>query len=313
MPFKLVGADETRRLSGSPMALGGVTEDHAATVQPARLVRGLRRVALELGANLHEGTPMTGFEGTGPVAVATPRGTVRAGQVVLAMNAWAASRPELRPYLFVTSSDIVATAPMPARLDPEGPGSGIALSDSRRLILYWRSTPDGRMVFGKGGGQMSRGNRVDRRFTGESALRADVTGRMRRLYPQWRDVPVDCSWNGPIDYSSTGLPYFGPLDDANPAVLTGVGYSGMGVAQSVLGGRILASLLLGRDDEYTSLPVTRRWPRRLPPDPFRSLGAPVVRAAMSRKELLLDAEAEPGRLVSFLASLDPTSGPSQPG
>ncbi|HEY6786347.1 MAG TPA: hypothetical protein VI365_03465, partial [Trebonia sp.] len=112
-------------------------------------------------------------------------------------------------------------------------------------------------------------------------------------------------------YSSTGLPYFGPLDDLNPAVLIGIGYSGMGVVQTVTGGRILASLILGRDDEYANLPLTRRWTGRIPPDPFRSIGAPIVKAAVSRKELLLDAEAKPSKLVELVANLDPTASPSQ--
>jgi glycine/D-amino acid oxidase-like deaminating enzyme len=310
-PFKPVSAAEARDLTGSPQALGGVYEEHAASLQPARLVRGLRQVAIKMGAKIFEHTPMTGCEGTGPVTVSTPAGTIRAGKVVLAMNAWAASRKQVKPYLFVTSSDIIATAPVPDLLTAQGLRDGMALSDSRRLILYWRSTPDGRVVLGKGGGWMSRGNRVDHRFTGESALRDSVESRFRRLYPELRDVPVQYTWNGPIDYSSTGLPYFGPLDDRNPAVLTGLGYSGMGVVQTVLGGRILASLALGRDDEYASLPLTRRWPARIPPDPFRSLGAPIVKAAVNRKELLLDAETRPGRLVELIAGLDPTAAPSQ--
>jgi glycine/D-amino acid oxidase-like deaminating enzyme len=310
-PYKPIDGDEARRLSGSPLALGGVFEEHSASLQPAMLVRGLRRAAMARGVKIYEYTAMTGVEGTGPVLVATDRGMIRAEKVILATNAWSASRPELKPYLFVTSSDIIATRRVPELMDADALGSGIALSDSRRLILYWRSTPDGRLVFGKGGGWMSRGNRVDARFTGESALSGSVISRMRRLYLSLREVPIEYSWNGPIDYSSTGLPYFGPLTDANPAILVGVGYSGNGVVPTVLGGRILASLVLGQDDEYASLPLVRRWPRKILPDPFRSLGAPLVKAALTRKELLLDAEAEPGRLLNLVAGLDPTASPSQ--
>ena len=108
-------------------------------------------------------------------------------------------------------------------MDGGAPGSGVAPSDSRRLILYWRSTPGGRLVFGKGGGWMSRGNRVDARFTGESALSGSVISRMRRLYLPRGRSPIDYSRNGPIDYSSTGFSYFGPLADANPAILVGAG------------------------------------------------------------------------------------------
>ena len=61
---------------------------------------------------------------------------------------------------------------VPELMDGGALGTGIAPSDSRRLILYWWSTPGGRLVFGEGGGWMSRGNRADAWFT-VSPLRAD--------------------------------------------------------------------------------------------------------------------------------------------
>lgn len=310
-PFRAVDIRESRSISGSQLAFGGVFEHSAASIQPARLVRGLRRTAIELGADIHEATTMVSFDGTGPVRVRTTRGTVTAQKVVLAMNAWLGKDPSFKPYLFVTSSDIIATAPVPQLLEPDGLGSGIALSDSRRLILYWRSTPEGRVVFGKGGGHMSRYNQVDGRFTGPSSFAGDVANRFHRLYPRLAGVPVEHTWAGPIDYSVTGLPYFGPVDDRNRAVLAGVGYSGMGVLQTILGGRILASIVGERDDEWSNMPLTQRWPSRLPPDPWRSAGAPLVKAALMRKERLLDEGRRPGRLTKLVAQLDPTSAPSQ--
>ena len=106
---------------------------------------------------------------------------IRAEKVILATNAWSASHPELKPYLFVTTSDIVATRRVPELMDADALGSGIALSDCGVSSCTGGSTPDGRLVFGKGGGWMSRGNRVDARFTGESALSGSVISRMRRL------------------------------------------------------------------------------------------------------------------------------------
>src|SRR5207248_2390883 len=73
----------------------------------------------------------------------------------------------------------------------------------------------------------------------------------RRTYPMLADVPVEGSWTGPIDRSRTGLPFFGELPGM-PGVLVGVGYSGNGVGPSYLGGRMLASLALGRDDEWSN-------------------------------------------------------------
>jgi hypothetical protein len=53
------------------------------------------------------------------------------------------------------------------------------------------------------------------------------------------------------------------------------------------------------------------WPRKILPDPFHSLGAQLVKAVLARKELLLDGEAELGRLLNLVAGLDPTASPSQ--
>lgn len=308
-PYDPLTAAQARELTGSPLVHEGVFEAHTATVQPALLARGLRRVAIELGVTVCEGVTVMSYDAGTPALVATDRGRVRAGKVLVAMGAWAAKDRRLKPHLFVTSSDIVATPPLdldawPALRD------GAAMADSRRLVLYWRSTPDGRIVFGKGGGWMSKYNRIDPRFTGESARKHNVFQRFARLYPQFKSAGVDKSWNGPVDYSATGLPYLGPIEPGSN-VFVGVGFSGMGVVQCELAGRVLAAQLLGFDDEFSRLALTRKWPSSIPPDPFRSIGAPLVKIAMERKELLEDADAEPGRLVRLVSGLDPTSGPSQ--
>lgn len=309
--FRSLSADEAQELTASKAALGGLTTEVEATLQPGKLVRGLRRVAIERGVTVCEDARMVSLDGRSPVKVRTGRGTVRADRVVLATGAWAAGMRPVKPHVFVTSSDIVATRPLAPEALTGGLGRGVALDDSRRMILYWRSTPSGRIVFGKGGGWMSINNRVDRRFTGRSALQDQVESRLRFLYPDLRDVPVEYSWNGPIDYSVTGLPYFGPCQPGREEVLVGVGYSGMGVVQTMLGGKILASLALGEHDVFAASPLTRKWQRRLPPEPVRSLGAPIVKAAIRRKEMMDDAGAVPDRLTRFVASLDPTASPNQ--
>lgn len=53
---------------------------------------------------------------------------------------------------------------------------------------------------------------------------------------------------------------------------------------SRLGGRVLASLTLGRDDPWSHCPLVERRCRNSPPEPLRYLGGPLVRNAILRKE-----------------------------
>ena len=115
-PFELWEPETVKRRSGTDRHIAGVYEPTGASVQPALLARGLRRVALSKGVRIYERTPLTRLDRSRPPRVVTPRGTLTADKVVIAMNAWATMFPELRRTIVVISSDIVATRPMPERL-----------------------------------------------------------------------------------------------------------------------------------------------------------------------------------------------------
>ena len=248
-PFEEWPPEQVARRAGSARHLSGVFEPIGATVQPALLARGLRRVAMAKGVRIYEHSPMKRLKRSSPPRVITKRGSVTAEKVITAMNAWAAALPELRRSIVVVSSDIVATEPMPARLAQAGWDNGMAISDSRMLLNYYRTTLDGRIAFGTGGGLLSFGNKVDERFEGTSRRAGEVERFLRRLYPDFDDVPVAKSWTGPIDRSVTGIPFFGRLD-GRADLLYGLGFSGNGVGPTVVGGRIMASLALESDDEW---------------------------------------------------------------
>ncbi|MBV9003104.1 MAG: hypothetical protein JO181_00490, partial [Solirubrobacterales bacterium] len=108
---------------------------------------------------------------------------------------------------------------------------------------------------------------------------------------------------GPIDRSVDGLPFFFAL--GRPDLVCGAGYSGNGVGPSVLGGRILASLALGLDDEWAACGLVRRPPRGLPGEPWKYLGGRLVRGAVARKERAEDCGRPPARVDRALAGLAP--------
>lgn len=82
--IRRVGADEVFEMTGSEVSRGGLLITDGAAVQPAKLARGLRGVALKLGVTIHEGSPMIAMDRTSPARVRTSSGTVEADQVVLA-------------------------------------------------------------------------------------------------------------------------------------------------------------------------------------------------------------------------------------
>jgi len=304
-PYRPVDAATASAMTGSPTHLGGVFEAGVATLHPGRLVRALRRIAIARGVRIHEHSPMTELRQQGAATVvATPGGAVVASQVVLATNAALVAEREIRRHLLVLGSDVVATAPCSGLVTGWSPG--LAISDSRRLVHYYRTTKDGRVVFGKGGGRIGSGSRIDPRFWGPSDRVDEVSAQLHRTFPQLRDVPVTHAWSGAVDYSIDGMPFFGSLSRL-PGVHYVAGFSGDGVGPSRLAGHVLASRALGLDDQWSRFPLVRTPRGALPPEPARFLGGHVVRRAIARKERLEDDERRPGRALVTVASLDPTS------
>jgi putative aminophosphonate oxidoreductase len=295
-PFEHLGPEEVARLAGSDRHLAGVFESTAASVQPALLARGLRRVALERGVRIFERSPVRGLERGRPARLRTGAGSVTAERIVLATGAWLVQTRALRRALVAVSSDMVATAPTSLGL------GGLAVSDSRLRVHYYRLTRDGRLAFGKGGGTIAFDGRIGSAFHGPSPRAGEVEAALRATYPQLGSVPVTASWTGPIDRSLNGLPFFHRLRED---VVAGAGYSGNGVGPSYLGGRILASLTLGLDDEWARAGFVGPPRGAFPPEPLRFAGGLLVREAVTAKERAEDEGRAPSRLALWIARLAP--------
>jgi len=287
-------AAEVKARCASPAFRGGAFMRDGASVQPALLVRGLRRVLLERGVTIHEGTAVTGLDGTGAV---TARGRVRARHAVLAVNAWGVGWPQLNRRLVAWSSYIVLTAPAPERLQEIGWTGGELISDFRTSLRYFRTTPDGRIAFGGGGGRARR--TIDEMFTGDARAVSETAEGFRLMFPSFADVPIEDAWGGPIDVSPTHSPTFGRLGDGN--VYYAAGYTGNGVAPTHLAGQVLADLITRADTDIVRLPMVNARPKAFPPEPFRSWGAAVVRRAMIAKETAEERGTQPNFLASLIS------------
>jgi glycine/D-amino acid oxidase-like deaminating enzyme len=300
--YERLGREDVARLTGSPVHLAGVIEPGSGTVQPARLVAALKAVARAAGVVVHERTPVRAIRRDPEPTLQTPGGQLSASRVVLATGAWASALPQLARRIFVVASDIVVTPRIPERLDALGWTGRAALCDSQARVLYYTRTGDGRAALGRGGGRIAWSRRVGRGFDSDARAARDAAAALHRVYPGLGDVAVERAWSGPVDRTRTGVPLFGDLDGRGE-IHYGVGWSGTGVVQSRLGGRILASLTLGTDDEWSRSGLVAQPPMTYPAEPIRFVGAHLVRGAVKRVGRAQDAGRRASALQRRLAAL----------
>ncbi|HXK15371.1 MAG TPA: FAD-binding oxidoreductase [Gaiellaceae bacterium] len=239
----------------SPAFRGAVFYRDAATVQPARLVRALRRAAVSAGVEIHERTPVLEINGS---VVRCDRASVRADEIVVATNASSAVRWPAARRVAVFRSAIVLTEPVPDLHERIGWSGGEAIADARTYLSYFRLTNDNRVLMGSASGDYWRA---------EAAL--------RQYFPQLAGVQVAARWEGAVDVSSDRLPVIGTVPGTR--VHYAAGFTGNGVGPSWLVGRTLARLV--RHEDVQSPLLAGRAPS-LPPEPLRSIGAGAVRRAL---------------------------------
>ncbi len=189
------------------------------------------------------------------------------------------------------------TAPAPEKLEEIGWTGGELITDFRTSLRYFRTTRDGRVAFGGGGGRARRS--VDDMFTHDARAVAETAEGFRLMFPSFSGVPIEDAWGGPIDVSPTHLPTFGRVGDSS--VYYAAGYTGNGVAPTHLAGQVLADLITGADSDNVRLPMVNAKAMTFPPEPFRSWGAAVVTRAMIEKETAEEHGRQPNFLVAQLA------------
>ncbi|HXQ89522.1 MAG TPA: FAD-dependent oxidoreductase, partial [Solirubrobacterales bacterium] len=192
----------------SPAFRAGAVSPTSATVQPARLALGLRAQLLAAGVEIFESSPVRNFHEDGEgVEVSTAAGAVVADRGVLAIGAAAKGRlGPLRGRLTVASSHIVLTEPVPDVLEQIGWTDGDCITDSRALLHYFRTTPDGRIAFGWGGGRIAMGANTRGRAEVDADVVAAATADLYQYFPALRGRQITHAWGGPIDASPTHLP-----------------------------------------------------------------------------------------------------------
>jgi glycine/D-amino acid oxidase-like deaminating enzyme len=268
----------------SPTYECGVREETCAILNPARLVRGQRRVARDLGVEIFESTPVEDVRAEGKrVTVRTPHGIIRADQAVLATNAYSVHFPPIHRYVVPIYSYIVLTEPLsPALWDAIGWQGREGLEDRRTYLHYYRRTHDGRILFGGEDAPYFYNSGIGSQHDRNPEVFTRLKDDLRRTFPPLANVRFTHEWGGPVGLTVRFVPTFGTLQGGR--IHYGFGYCGHGVGPTHLGGQILADLVLGRRTERTDLCFVRTTALPFPPEPLRYVGVTAARRLLLKQD-----------------------------
>lgn len=242
MPVRVVPRERQREELGTDAYWGGVVHLQHASVDPARYHQGLLQLVQAAGAAVHARCPVTRLQRDGQhLRVGTARGELRARDVVVATNGYTgALTPWLQRRVIPIGSYVIATEPLPeALMQRLMPGNRI-VSDTRKVVFYYRPSPDRRRILF--GGRVSV-NETDPRLSGP-LLHADLAA----LFPELREVRISHSWCGFVAYSFDELMHLGRHDGIHYAM----GYCGSGVGMGSYLGMRIGQQVLGRPEGRTA-------------------------------------------------------------
>jgi glycine/D-amino acid oxidase-like deaminating enzyme len=265
----------------SPIFHGGTwSRQRSGTVHPGKLVRGLKRVALELGIRLFENTPhLHNHRQSDSIVVSTPRAKIRARKVLLATNAWAAGHSHISRRVAAIRDRILVTEPLSEeQMEKVGWQNRQGIYDTRTQLNYMRLTADNRILFG---GRLAYffGNNTDPDIDRTPQPYVRLVQSFYRTFPQLADeIRFSHAWSGPIGLTTRMAVHYQKYHDGD-MVYAG-GYSGFGVTASRFGARVGLAILDKLDIPETQMQFALTVPDYIPPEPFRWIGAQITMYAL---------------------------------
>ena len=214
---------------------GGWLNRGAGTLHPLNYLYGLVRAAQVTGATVFTQSKATQIDREDHLwQVRLAHGpTVSANDVLICTNAYSDDLwPGLRQSILPASSLQIATAPLAASLLAKILPQRQAVSDSRRVMNYFRIGPRGRFMIG-GRGPFGE---VRRRHYDE------LVRVMLDLFPQLQGVPVELCWGGKVALTRDFLPH---IHQPKRGLWLALGCNGRGIGLMSALGTALGEQLLG--------------------------------------------------------------------
>lgn len=232
----LVPQERQREEIGSDYYRGGMVVGRAAHLHPALFFKGLLELCQTRGVKIASNTPVTKLtqSATG-WSVETPRGSITAGDVIIATNGYTGDiTPQLKRRVVPVGSYIIATEELPPDLAATLSPRNRSFADTRRVLTYYRMSPDGkRLIFG-GRAKFGHTDPVET----APILYQFMTDR----YPQLKGVKITHAWTGNVAFTLDEMPHMGKFDNLHYAL----GCNGSGIAMMTYLGQQTARKVAGK-------------------------------------------------------------------
>ena len=244
-PVEFLEPDAMAEAVGSPACNGGSIDPRGGQLQPMSYARGLARAASELGVRIFGDSEVVRMDRVGGSwTLGTGRGSINAEHVVVATNGYTGElTPKLRRTVVAIHSLLVATEPLG---NTDVLVNDQAVSDSRRVLWYFRKDREGRLAFGgRGPLQEPKG--------AEAYMR--IMNGARNTFPQLEGARFDFHWGGRV---AVNRPHIPQINRPVPGMTAVMGFNGRGVAFATGIGSAVAAIAMGEEpSDVSPLPVTR--------------------------------------------------------
>lgn len=238
----VVPRERQREEIGSDYYRGGMVIERSGHLHPALFFKGLLNACSKRGAAIHSKTEVTKLtETAGGWLVETPRGTIKAGDVIIATNGYTGGvTPQFKRRVVPVGSYIIATEELDPALAKSLSPKNRSIADTRRVLTYYRLSPDGRrMIFG---GRAKFGHT-------DPVETAPILYRfMTDRFPQLKDSKITHAWTGNVAFTIDELPHMGKFDNLHFAL----GCNGSGIAMMTYLGQQTARKIAGRSNRQSA-------------------------------------------------------------
>ncbi|MFT6372405.1 MAG: glycine/D-amino acid oxidase-like deaminating enzyme [Gammaproteobacteria bacterium] len=226
---------------------GGMIVDNHCSLDPAKYHSALLQKVQASGAEtidhcaaIHIETNKAGFR------VTTSQGVIQTNELVIATNGYSGNlAPWQQRRVIPIGSYMLATEAMPLERAEKLMPKNRVFSDTRKIVVYFRRSPDGRSLIFGGRVSVYESNPIK----SLPALRQE----MLRIFPQLEDVKISHTWMGFVAYTFDELPHLGKKAGIHYAM----GYCGSGICLASYLGHRLGQQLLGKKEGATAFDEPR--------------------------------------------------------